>query len=246
MNVRFQINQEGNLGSPPIIMIHGDESNRLIPKYLDDRIPFIVFKHMGNENRKFPLNTIQEIAALYNKKLNEIYPNGPFILTGYSIGGVIAFEMAQQLFKKHKRVAELVLLDSKAPGLQSDFEYHNRQIKWNEGIFSKAYKRVTKKSMLAFFRYSGINLPKKQFYFLRMQKYRKARKNYSPKTYDGDLHIIKSEKYNFKDPNLGWKKHISGDISFSSIHCDHHSIVIEPNIQTVTNAYEEIYWSRFK
>lgn len=137
MKARFYISQKGVVGAAPIVMIHGDESNKLIPKYLDKKIPFYAFKHMGNEERKFPIDSIDKIAAIYIEKLRTSYPKGSLMLTGYSIGGVIAFEMALQLKKYENRSVTLVLLDSKAPRLQSDFEYHNRQIKWNEGILSK-------------------------------------------------------------------------------------------------------------
>ena len=37
------------------------------------------------------------LATYYNKALRAIQPQGPYILGGWSMGGIIAFEMAQQL-----------------------------------------------------------------------------------------------------------------------------------------------------
>lgn len=68
-----------------------------------------------------------------------------------------------------------------------------------------------------------------------------ARKNYYPDQYNGDLYLIKSEKYNFKDVNLGWKGYVIRAIDSSSIPCDHHSIVIEPFVVSVTKVYERLY-----
>ncbi len=58
---------------------------------------------------------IEEMAADYVKALRVVQPNGPYLLGGHSVGGVIAFEMSQQLQKRGQEVALLALMDSWAP-----------------------------------------------------------------------------------------------------------------------------------
>jgi amino acid adenylation domain-containing protein len=54
---------------------------------------------------------IENIAAQYLAEVYKIQPSGPYLLGGFSIGAVIAFEMAQQLLAQGQEVALLFLLD---------------------------------------------------------------------------------------------------------------------------------------
>jgi acetoacetyl-CoA synthetase len=52
------------------------------------------------------------MAESYLDALNELQPQGPYILIGYSFGGLVALEMAQRLLENGKTVALLVLVDA--------------------------------------------------------------------------------------------------------------------------------------
>ena len=59
---------------------------------------------------------VELIAADYLKAIRAVQPDGPYVLGGWSAGGVIAFEMARQLQAPGAGVALVVLLDSSPPG----------------------------------------------------------------------------------------------------------------------------------
>ena len=59
--------------------------------------------------------SIGEMAAHNIRCVKNIQPRGPYYLTGHCFGGVVAFEMAQQLARSNDRVGLLVLLDSPGP-----------------------------------------------------------------------------------------------------------------------------------
>src|SRR6185369_7245713 len=60
--------------------------------------------------------TLEEMATAYLDALRAVQPAGPYHLGGWSLGGVVAFEMARQLEAAGETVALLALLDSYAPG----------------------------------------------------------------------------------------------------------------------------------
>lgn len=66
----------------------------------------------GAEERR---PTIRELAAGYVEALLEDDPADEFVLGGYSLGGNVAFEMAEQLIGRGRTVRHLILLDSYAP-----------------------------------------------------------------------------------------------------------------------------------
>jgi thioesterase domain-containing protein/acyl carrier protein len=55
---------------------------------------------------------LEEIACRYVAVLREACPDGPYLLGGWSFGGVVAFEMAQQLREQGSEVALLALFDA--------------------------------------------------------------------------------------------------------------------------------------
>jgi amino acid adenylation domain-containing protein len=62
-----------------------------------------------------PDMTIEQIAALYVRDIQRVRPAGPYLLGGWSMGGLIAFEMARQLNLQGEEVGALVLFDTHLP-----------------------------------------------------------------------------------------------------------------------------------
>jgi amino acid adenylation domain-containing protein len=58
---------------------------------------------------------VEDMAASYIAALRTIQPHGPYQLGGWSFGGLVAFEMAQQLRRQGQEVGVLALLDSSPP-----------------------------------------------------------------------------------------------------------------------------------
>ncbi len=61
------------------------------------------------------VSSLEAMAAAYLRDVREQQPRGPYLLGGYSMGGVVAFEMARQLEAGGEAAALLVLIDSFAP-----------------------------------------------------------------------------------------------------------------------------------
>ena len=59
--------------------------------------------------------SIHDMAAYYVRQVQAVQPQGPYHLMGYSIGGLIVYEMAQQLQLQGQEVALLGLLDPSTP-----------------------------------------------------------------------------------------------------------------------------------
>ncbi|BAY48354.1 amino acid adenylation domain-containing protein [Scytonema sp. HK-05] len=77
--------------------------------------PFYGLQPMGLDGESSPLTSIEDMAAYYIEALRTVQPRGPYFLGGWSFGGLVAFEMAQQLQASGHEVALLALLDTAAP-----------------------------------------------------------------------------------------------------------------------------------
>ncbi|MFE8938111.1 amino acid adenylation domain-containing protein [Streptomyces sp. NPDC007872] len=59
---------------------------------------------------------VPELAAAHVAALRTVRPHGPYHLAGWSLGGLLAYEMAHQLRADGEEVATLALLDTAYPG----------------------------------------------------------------------------------------------------------------------------------
>ena len=74
--------------------------------------PFYAFEAVGLRAGEQPHDQIEDMAANYVAALRELQATGPYLLGGWSMGGMIAFEMARQLEAAGEHVAFLALLDT--------------------------------------------------------------------------------------------------------------------------------------
>jgi amino acid adenylation domain-containing protein len=104
---------------PPIFFVHplgGDVLGyRALARHLGEDQPFYGLRARGLDGLLRPLTDLGSIAAGYITEILNVQPQGPFLLGGYSSGGIIAFEMAQQLRAQGHKVAFLAILDEEAP-----------------------------------------------------------------------------------------------------------------------------------
>jgi len=63
---------------------------------------------------------VETMAARYLAAIREAQPSGPYRIGGWSMGGVIAFEMARQLEAEGEKVVQLVMIDVPRPHHESD------------------------------------------------------------------------------------------------------------------------------
>ncbi|MGA8117573.1 MAG: amino acid adenylation domain-containing protein [Actinocatenispora sp.] len=77
--------------------------------------PVYGLESVGLRTDEPPLTTIEEMAAAYLERVRAIQPIGPYLIGGWSMGGLIALEMARQLGQKGELVSRLVVVDAVLP-----------------------------------------------------------------------------------------------------------------------------------
>jgi amino acid adenylation domain-containing protein len=88
-----------------------------LAQHLGREQPFYGLEARGVDGEQEPLTRVEEMAAAYVEAVRAVQPRGPYLLGGWSLGGVIAFEMARQFQAQGETVNQLFLLDSVAPGV---------------------------------------------------------------------------------------------------------------------------------
>ena len=86
---------------------------------LSSEQPFYGLQAVGLNPQNQPHTTIEQMATHYIQELQTVQPHGPYFLSGWSLGGLVAFEMAQQLSHQGEQIALLALLDTSPPSITS-------------------------------------------------------------------------------------------------------------------------------
>ncbi len=185
----------------PFIMVFGDICNTYLPKMINQDHPYWGFMHSGSDGETIDFDSIEKMAASYVDELIAIKPNGPYLIGGYSFGGIVAFEMAIQLQNKGLDVPLLIMVDSLNPlkkRLRFSFEGANYILKTLIKKVVYSHAKGKRQSMSIDYRNAYI-----------MGVYASLWKKYKPTKFCGNLTLFKSSENRSKFKFLGWDEHCS-------------------------------------
>lgn len=108
---------------PGLFLLAGAEMYRRLAQQLDADMPvYGVFSQTEIDlleqptDQAAPVVTVETLAREYKALIRSIQPHGPYFLGGFSIGGLLAFEVARQLRTEGETIGLIALLDSRLPG----------------------------------------------------------------------------------------------------------------------------------
>jgi len=240
----------------PFFCVHGAGGNIMIFKDLCKRLgdtqPFYGLQATGLDGDTQPLTTIEAMAQAYLEEIRRVQPHGPYIFGGMCLGGLVAYEMAQQMQAIHEEVALVVLLDARNPSsmlAMEDPQFNNNskltqvKIKLQEGDLLGVVKRklgrlktkIHKKTIWAYKNKIGNKFidQEKRFYQHIWDANAKARKAYIPKPYAGNiLALLAAEAPDGspRDPKRGWMK-LAPQLEVIKVPGRHDTVVIEPQVK---------------
>jgi len=101
---------------PPLFLVHSASGNAMsyvaLARRLGREQPVYGLQSKGLDPDRKATARVEDMASEYLAELLAVQPDGPYHLGGWSMGGVIAFEMARQLTAQGKSVAPVVIIDS--------------------------------------------------------------------------------------------------------------------------------------
>jgi len=103
---------------PPLFAVPGVGGNVLmfakLAHLLGQNQPFYGLQAIGLDGMTPPLTSVVDMASRYIEEIQSVRPLGPYVVIGTCTGGIIAFEMAQQLRRNGQEVA-LIIIESWHP-----------------------------------------------------------------------------------------------------------------------------------
>jgi thioesterase domain-containing protein len=111
--------QSGAQGRRPLFFVHPVGGNVYCYVDLARRLgveqPFYGLQARGLGEHHVPLRLVSDMACYYVEALRAAQPSGPYMLGGWSMGGVVAYEMARQMRERGDEIELLALVDSHVP-----------------------------------------------------------------------------------------------------------------------------------
>ncbi len=201
-----------------------------------------------------PHETFEEMARDYIAEVRTVQPHGPYILAGFSGGGIVAYEMAQQLRAAGEEVTQVFLLDTPLPHqpFQSlldrlsiryqDFQREGLALlpRWVAGKLR--YRRVVREREL-----KDESSPDMLHNNMIEDYFIAALSRYQVKRYSGPVVLLRpklqvryvlpdgrklNESRNIMREDNGWSGFVD-DLGVLEVPGDHDSMVLEPNVRSL-------------
>jgi thioesterase domain-containing protein len=86
-----------------------------LARHLGQDQPFYGIQTKGMNSGDELFTSIEEMASYYINSMKVVQAEGPYFLGGWSMGGIVAFEMSRQLIEQGEQVSLLALLDAVVP-----------------------------------------------------------------------------------------------------------------------------------
>jgi len=218
----------------PLFAIHALDGDiiqyyKLLP-YIDNDIPLYGIRYIScSEDRLDGRADIRRIAKRYAGLIKNKQPEGPYFLLGWSLGGVIAYEIAQQLRSQGQEVAFLGIVDTQFP------EFGTRRSIWKRlSVHGKRLMRMDPVNAAGYIRGRITTLFSKQRANLTNLDLMMARSLYLPQPYNGKAFLFQAKEQDqapyYTKVGLEWEKVIS-KLKVVQVEGNHASIWSEKNVK---------------
>lgn len=114
---------------------------KLLAKHLDSDIPIYGLPGMPLDEPQ--LRTIEAMAARIVRIIRTVQPDGPYRIAGWSLGGIVAYEVATQFIGQDQIVEFLGLVDSVSPAIWTGNKGEVRRATSPEGRLLKIFNDET-------------------------------------------------------------------------------------------------------
>jgi amino acid adenylation domain-containing protein len=226
---------------PPLFCIHTQGGNLF---HYDDLAgalakdqPVYGLQACGVYGREAFHDSVEDIAAHCIEKMTERSPDGPHQIIGFSSGGIVAYEMAQQLLQAGRPPALVALVDTYPP--------HVRR----HGHYLRRMKELLSRENLRYFQeraYHAVMQPLKLGRYRQLssigEAHRWAHWSYRPRPYPGDVALFLAEDSLNKtsNPTLGWDKLIE-KLHVHKLPGSHAMMVKPPHVSKMTAVLESLF-----
>ncbi|GAA2000423.1 hypothetical protein GCM10009799_29700 [Nocardiopsis rhodophaea] len=188
---------------------------------------------------------VDDMVERYLAEVREVRPHGPYHLAGWSLGGVIALEMAARLRDAGEQVALVAMVDSVAPELAGgdvddadvlreffgDIPLDTGHLRTldTEAAIGAALEQAAEAGAVP------VGLDRERLLRMRKahQRHISALAAHRPTAYDGDVVLFRAEDTDVALPGYGWERVLPAAPEVIEVPGDHRTVLEAPNVQRI-------------
>ncbi|MFP2929420.1 alpha/beta fold hydrolase [Pyxidicoccus sp. 3LG] len=244
----------------PFFCVHPVGGNVLAYAELARRLgpdqPFYGLQSQGLDGAQPPLEAVEEMAAYYIEAIRTVQPHGPYLLGGWSMGGMVAFEMARQLQRRGEHVEVLALIDP-TPTPEAREASTEDAAPDTVALFARDLGRLTGlelpelpvaagpeellQAVLEEGRKRGVLIPEAGLTELRtlLQVFSanvRALRTYAPRHIEGKLTVLRavdSVDLSAAGRDRGWGDKVAQGAEIQEVPGDHYSLLQPPHVEVL-------------
>ncbi len=189
-------------------------------------------------DQSYDYHIVEDLAKRYVDEIVSVQPEGPYHLLGLSFGGILTYEIAQQLARRGADIPLLVLLDSVLPNAVK-VRAHRRVINLLKSGVSWLGNRERQTSD------TRSDLTYEEMSKLRGQYYWDLGKRYKPSSYSGPAILVRATSSKLfgagyiNDETLGWADLIADDLAIVRINGTHTGILEQPHVKELAKVMHD-------
>jgi thioesterase domain-containing protein len=216
--------------------------------------PFYAIQARGLMGTQEPHTRIEEMAADYIQAIRVAQHTGPYLLGGWSMGGLVAFEMACQLLRQGQQVALVALFDSITP-YTARFRRENEQamqvanFAFHIGLSPAEFANVSEQllsldeetQLQHLFKLAqrtrlfpkGFNLTQLHHLFKVFRSNNEAALAYQPRPCSAPLVLFRAAETmdeELTDTSYGWSHLAEGPLEIEVVTGNHFTMLDEPHV----------------
>jgi len=231
---------------PPFFCVHGAGGTVVrfydVARYLGSDQPVYGLQAQALDGTDSYPTRVEQMATHYLKEIQSVQPEGPYFLAGYSFGGIVAFEMAQQLIAQGHEPPLVFLFETFCPPFAVDTladEYRALfKLFWMTGPekWTHVSRKVERIAARIRTRLRYTRLP------TTLNNVRKAclesARDYIPRVYPGRVIMFQSTErplMPLPDPRAGWSAYAGQGLEIHEIPSNQDNILLEPQARLVAN-----------
>jgi thioesterase domain-containing protein len=224
----------------PFFCIHPGGGNLLhylpLSRHLQPDRPFYGLQSWGLQEGATPDETIEAMAARYVAVIREAQPAGPYLLGGYSLGGIVAYEMALQLREEGEEIAFLGLFDSGVPrpprSPAEDGGVQDPEPPLEPPPGEPLDPDALSRQGASLFRALPLHVRHLHHFGRIFAAHVRALQRYSPRAFDGRLTLYRAaEEEAGDDESLGWRSLALRGVTIREVPGNHGTLMNEPAVR---------------
>jgi thioesterase domain-containing protein/acyl carrier protein len=239
--------------SSPMFFVHPAGGGVLcfsdLAAHLGSDVPFYGLQARGHTIGQTAIDDINEMAACYLEAIRSVQSRGPYHLGGWSFGGLVAFEMAQQLHAIGESVGLVALLDTQVETAHVEFDVatlitdsvrEHIQISVDELRAKEVDDQLTQVLNLAKQRNllpPDFGLEDARRYVDVYRAHWNASQKYVPRVYPGKLTLFRAsdrpEEFIRRSPARGWDKLTLAGVDVIPVPGSHQTLIRNPNAEVL-------------